>query len=241
MSSPFHLALLSLVAVLAFSHARAADKPLCLVIVGDSTVANYPDSHANRGWGQFIGEKFKDGTVRVVNLAAPGRSTKTFLSEGRWTKALAEKPDVVLIQFGHNDSHDAAKPEATEAQGDFKSNLRRYVDEARLVGALPVLVSPMVRRTFDASGKFAEAPGQKSLGSFAAAMREVGEEKKVAVVDLYASSRSLAEELGPDKSGQMASKRGDITHFNEMGARAMADLVAKGLPAAAPSLAPCMR
>lgn len=235
------LSFLALALAVVASPARAADKPVCLVIVGDSTVATYPDKHDNRGWGQYIGEKFKDGAVRVVNLAAAGRSTKTFLSEGRWSKALAEKPDVVLIQFGHNDSHEPAKPEATEAQGDYKDNLRRYIDESRAAGAVPVLVTPMVRRTFDASGKFAEAPGPKSLGSFAAAMREVGEEKKVAVVDLYASSRSLAEELGPDKSGQMASRRGDITHFNERGARVMADLVAKGFPAAAPTLAPCIK
>lgn len=234
-------ALLALVAALSCAPARAADKPVCLVIVGDSTVANYPDNHANRGWGQYIGEKFKGGAVRVVNLAAAGRSTKTFLSEGRWAKALAEKPDVVLIQFGHNDSHEASKPEATEAQGEFKDNLRRYIVDARAAGALPVLVTPMVRRTFDASGKFAEPAGPKSLESFASAMKEVGAEEKVAVIDLHASSRALAEELGPDESGAMASKPGDITHFNEKGARAMADLVGKELGSSAPPLAPCVR
>src|SRR5689334_17809940 len=85
---------------------HAARPPLRLVIVGDSTVCDYPKSRPDRGWGMFVGERFKDGAVQVINLAASGRSTKTFIQEGRWKKALDETPDYVLIQFGHNDSHD---------------------------------------------------------------------------------------------------------------------------------------
>ena len=85
------------------------DTPLRLVIVGDSTVCNYTSTVPTRGWGMYIQERFKKGTVTVINLAASGRSTKTFIQEGRWQKALAEKPNYVLIQFGHNDSHDPSK------------------------------------------------------------------------------------------------------------------------------------
>jgi lysophospholipase L1-like esterase len=220
---------------------RAADDastPLRIVIIGDSTVCNYPATRAERGWGQFIEERFKDGAVKVINLALSGRSTKTFMKEGHWKKALEEKPDYVLIQFGHNDSHDPDKPEATDAATDYKDNLRRYIDESRANGATPILVTPMVRRTFDAQGKITEsqpAPN-RSLLSYANAMKAVGTEKKVAVIDLHASSYALAEKLGPEGSAEMANKKGDATHFNEKGARIMADLVMKELPTVEPKL-----
>ena len=68
-------------------------------------------------------------------------------------------------------------------------------------------------------------------------MKEVAQEKKAAVIDLHASSKALVEKLGPDGSAEMANKKGDATHFNEKGARAMADLILKDLPAAEPKLA----
>ena len=86
-----------------------AEKPLRLAIIGDSTVCEYPPDNACRGWGHYIQDYFKD-TVRVINLACSGRSTKTFINEGLWTKTLEEKPDFLLIQFGHNDSHSPDRP-----------------------------------------------------------------------------------------------------------------------------------
>lgn len=216
-------------------------RPLRLVIVGDSTVCNYPATSPNRGWGQFIAERFKDGTVRVINLAASGRSTKTFIREGRWKKALEEKPDYVLIQFGHNDSHGPGHAEATDASGDYRDYLRRYIDESRAVGATPVLVTPMVRRNFDAEGKIAEPTGSGNLLPYVNAMKEVGREKKTPVINLYVSSKGLVEKLGAKKSAELANKEGDHTHFNEKGARAMADLVMKELPDAVPGLKPFLK
>jgi len=219
-----------------------ARSPLLLVIVGDSTVCNYPKSRPERGWGQFIGEYFKEGNLRVINLAASGRSTKTFISEGRWQKALDEKPDYVLIQFGHNDSHASEKPESTDASTTYKANLRRYIDEARAIGAIPILVTPMVRRTFDAAGKITDAkPPSKPLESYAIAMKQVAVEKKVALINLFTSSKQLADKLGPSGSAEMEPKKGDNTHFNEKGARAMADLVVKELPDAVPKLAASLK
>jgi lysophospholipase L1-like esterase len=218
--------------------ATAPVKPLKIVIIGDSTVCNYPPEHTNRGWGMYIEEQFKPGTVKVVNLAASGRSTKTFIQEGRWTKALAEKPDFVLIQFGHNDSHAPTNPEATDFAGDYKDYLRRYIDESRAIGAKPILVTPMVRRTFDAQGKIAEAQaGNRPLSAYAGAVREVAAEKKAPLIDLYASSKALAERIGVEASHAMNAKPSDVTHFNEKGARAIANLVIEDLPAAAPTLA----
>ena len=217
---------------------EAGRVPLRIVIIGDSTVCDYPKTQPTRGWGQFIEERFKEGTVKVINLAASGRSTKTFIQEGRWEKALAEKPDYVLIQFGHNDSHAPDHAEATEAATDYKDYLRRYIDESRAIGATPILVTPMVRRTFDAEGKIAEnsTPPGRGLDLYAKAMKEVGSEKKVAVIDLHASSLALMEQLGPKAGAEMANKSGDATHFNEQGARAMAELVMKDLRAAEPKL-----
>lgn len=214
-----------------------ASTPIRIVIIGDSTVCEYATTRPERGWGQFIQERFKDGSVKVINLAASGRSTKTFIEEGRWQKALEQKPDYVLIQFGHNDSHCPTNHEATDAATGYKDNLRRYIDDTRAIGATPILVTPMVRRTFDSQGKITdEPPPSRPLSSYAKAMKDVGSEKKIAVIDLYAFSLALAEKLGPEASAEMANKKGDGTHFNEKGARAMADLVMKDLPTAEPKL-----
>jgi len=124
------------------------------------------------------------------------------------------KPDYVLIQFGHNDSHAPYLPESTAAATDYKGYLRRYIDESRAAGAHPLLVTPMVRRTFDADGKLRD-----DLRSYADAMKEVGAERNVPVIDLHASSKNLVEQLGPEKSAEMANKEGDVTHFNDKGAR----------------------
>ena len=236
-----HRPLLSAIVLLSLilGPSALAAQPLRIVIIGDSTVSEYPASRPDRGWGQYIEEQFRPGTVTVTNLAVPGRSTKTFIDEGRWAEALRLRPRYVIVQFGHNDSHDPRNPESTDATTDYRAYLRRYIDESRAVGALPILVTPMVRRTFDAEGQLTEAPSgaNRPLGDYARAMKEVGVEKDVPVIDLYASSLALARRLGPAGSAQFANSPGDATHFNEQGARAMADLVMRELPGAAPELA----
>ena len=203
-----------------------------MVIVGDSTVCDWPAEDVRRGWGQFVHEYLTD-TVRVANHARSGRSTKTFIREGLWTKALADKPAYVLIQFGHNDSHDPGRPESTDAETDYADFLRRYVDETRAAGAIPVLITPMVRRTFDSEGRLTD-----SLLPYAAAMKRVAAEKKVALVDLHTASGELFGRLGPQHAPEMANAPDDRTHFNEKGARAMAELVMTQLFSAEPSLKP---
>ena len=210
-------------------------RPLRLVIIGDSTVCNYPTNGLQRGWGQFIQGYLKED-VTVINLAKSGRSTKTFIREGLWQKALAEKPDVILIQFGHNDSHAPTKPEATDARTDYRDYLRRYIADTRAAGATPILVTPMVRRDFDSDGKLKD-----NLLPYAEAMKQVGREQHVAVIDLHATSRELVESLGPEACAELASKPGDSTHFNAKGAAAMARLVMQELPAADPTLAAHLR
>jgi lysophospholipase L1-like esterase len=215
--------------VAAAPSSQVALRPLRIVLVGDSTVCDYPRTGTQRGWGQFIQERFHDLTV--TNLAASGRSTKTFIKEGRWKTALESKPDYVLIQFGHNDSHSPDHPEATNAATDYRDYLRQYIDDSRAIGATPILVTSMVRRTFDAAGNLNDG-----LAPYSDAMKAVALEKKVAVIDLHASSKALVQKLGPVESATMANKKGDATHFNEKGARAMADLVMQDLPQVAPGL-----
>ena len=215
--------LLSLVAMLSISKS-AEDAKLTIVIIGDSTVCNYPAEHLCRGWGQFIAEHFKD-TVRVANHAASGLSTKSFIAEGRWKRALDEKPDFVLIQFGHNDSHAKERPEATDAATGYRDFLRRYVDESRAAHATPIFITPMHRRTFDTDGKLADI-----LQPYADAMKAVAAEKKVPLIDLHTGSGALFQQLGKERCPELANSPTDFTHFNEKGARAMAELVMKELP-----------
>lgn len=229
--------LLFLLAVTAFSlaPARSAGEPLKIAIVGDSTVCDYPESSPSRGWGQYIAGYFGDG-VKVVNLAASGRSTKTFIAEGRWAKTIAEKPQIILIQFGHNDSHAKEKPEATDAATDYRENLRRYIDDARGIGASPVLITPMHRRTFHPDGTL-----QDILQPYADSMKAVAAEKQVPVIDLHAMSRELYLKLGEKGCLELANAPTDRTHFGPKGAEEMARLVMSKLPEAAPELGAVLR
>ncbi len=206
-----------LLAMLFFAAPVVAETNLRIAIAGDSTVAEYGDKTTQRGWGQYIQWYFRD-SVQVSNLAKGGRSTKTFLNEGLWAKSLAVKPDVILIQFGHNDSHDPKQPEATNAAGDYADYLRNFVDEARAAGAVPVLITPVQRRT-----------KVDSLLPYADAMRAVATEKQVALIDLHGSSGKLYGELGEAATAELEANAKDRTHFNEKGARAIAALVMKEL------------
>jgi lysophospholipase L1-like esterase len=209
---------------------QASIKPLKIVIVGDSTVANYPAKVPDRGWGQFIGEYFNPD-VTVINLAKNGRSSKSFIKEGLWEKAKAEHPDYMLIQFGHNDSHAPDRPEATNAATDFRTYLKQYIDESRGVGAIPILITPVQRRTYGADGML-----NNSLLPYAEAMKAVAADQKVTVIDLNHTSGLLYDRLG-DKANAAVSRNGiDSTHFNERGARWMAALVMHDLLKAQPEL-----
>jgi PelA/Pel-15E family pectate lyase len=206
-----------------------------LLIVGDSTVCEYSEDEVRRGWGQYLQGYFKD-ELTVVNHARSGRSTKTFMNEGLWKKAIETKPAYVLIQFGHNDSHDPGKPESTDAATDFRNYLRTYIDEAQALGAVPILVTPMFRRKFDAQGNITD-----NLKPYAEAMKLVAAEKKVPLVDLQGASEELYLKLGPEKTAEFANAPDDRTHFNAKGAQAMAELVMTRLPEVEPSLKAFLR
>ncbi len=166
------------------------------------------------------------------NRAQNGRSTRSFLEEGRWQPVVAalKEGDYVFIQFGHNDEVPTKKTYTTEPE--FKANLVRYVTETRSKRAVPVLLTPVARRKFDSAGKL-----EDTHPVYAQLVREVAQEQQVALIDLSTTSMALLEQFGvenskllylhlaPNEHPHYPSGRDDDTHFSDLGARRMAELV----------------
>jgi len=215
-----------------------------LVLCGLSTPATADDDRAAQastvtdqaGWGAAFAELLDDGAA-CTNLAAGGQSSKSFYDAGRWKRVLALKPDYVFIQFGHNDQPGKGPQRETDPATTFRVNLARYVDEARAVGAKPILVTSLCRRIFTSEGKIdrAQAP-------YVAATKAVAAEKQVPLVDLYESSIELAERLGPEKSKTFGPPHPNIagavdgTHLSPEGAKQIAAIIAKAATEAVPEL-----
>lgn len=206
-------------------------------LAGDSTVSSYGANAAPMaGWGQMLGELFEDG-VAVRNEARGGRSSKSFIDEGRLAPiAEAIAPgDYLFIQFGHNDEKtDEAR--YTSPDGTYPQYLKQYIEAARAKGATPVLLTPVERRSFDENGGLKD-----THGDYPAAVLRLAREEDVPVIDLRQKSRVLFESLGDETSKKLLTwlKQGespnypegkqDNTHFNEAGAREIARLVAEGI------------
>jgi PelA/Pel-15E family pectate lyase len=201
--------------------ASAAGKPLHVVLVGDSTVTE------GSGWGRGF-SKFVDDVVTVTNVAQNGRSSKSYRDEGWWDKAIALHGDYYLIQFGHNDQPGKGPARETDPETTFAANLARYVDEVRAIGAKPVLVTSLVRRTFSKSDptrlESAHVP-------YVAALLRVAQEKSVPVIDLHARSLALCESMGPAETAKFdfpdAKGKIDTTHLQEEGSTVFGRLVAE--------------
>jgi lysophospholipase L1-like esterase len=170
----------------------------------------------------------------VLNHAQSGRSSKSFIREGLWQKALTAKGDYVFIHFGHNDCSGKGD-RSTDANSDFQDYLRQYIDDSRAAGAKPILVTPVARRTFVA-GKI-----HTELQPYADAMIKVGKERKVPVIDLHATSMELFNRLGDEGSADLSASASDRGHFSRKGARAMARLIVDAIPTAVPELAPYLK
>src|SRR5579872_6122873 len=112
-----------------------------IVLVGDSTVAD------RSGWGLGFLSFLDTNNAECINVAVGGRSSLSFMREGRWTNALALKGDYYLIQFGHNNQ--PGKPGRSTDMPTFVANMTKYVDDALAIGAKPVLVTPLTRRQWD--------------------------------------------------------------------------------------------
>ena len=210
----------------------APTKKIKIILVGDSTVTD------KAGWGAGFKQYLTD-QAECSNTSAGGRSSKSFLAEGRWQKALDLKGDYYLIQFGHNDEPGKGPDRETDPNITYTQNMTRYVDEARAIGAKPILVTSLVRRAWDKSGN---GKINSSLIPYVEAVKKIAVEKNVPLVDLHALSQALCEKLGQQECNKLspilASNLIDNTHLNAKGSVVFAGLVVKGLVQAVPELAP---
>lgn len=202
-----------------------------IVLVGDSTVTD------NAGWGlgfrQFLSDKAK-----LTNTSRGGRSSMTFIQEGRWKEALDLKADYYLIQFGHNDQ--PGKPGRSTTPEQYREFMTLYVTDARAAGATPVLVTPLVRREF----RDREHPDRiiSSLEPWADAVRAIAREKNVPLIELHDLSKKLCESMGRDGVRRISPVKPDGgidgTHLNSAGYVPAGRIVASELAKAVPALKP---
>lgn len=207
-------------------------------LIGDSTMANkevraYPET----GWGMPF-THFFDSTIVVDNRAKNGRSTRTFIDEGLWQPVVdhLKEGDYVFIQFGHNDEVETKRSYTTKEQ--FTANLEKYVTETRAKKALPVLLTPVARRRFDSTGKVV---GTHDV--YAELVRSVARQHHAPLIDLDKKSQELLQQMGveaskylfnhlqPGEHPNYPAGKVDDTHFSEMGARLVAQLVLKEMKA----------
>jgi lysophospholipase L1-like esterase len=237
----------SILVILFLSVAVFAQKEaVTIFLAGDSTMApKLAEKRPETGWGEMLGQHFKDGKVRVENRAMNGRSSRSFITEGRWQKIADEvkKGDFVFIQFGHND---AAKDRVDRytPPADYKKNLLRFVEEVRAKDGTPVLFTPVMRRRFDKDGKFYD-----SHGEYPDLVRAAARDNKVAFIDMHRlsetvivkygmeNSKKLFLQLKPGENANYPNGVEDNTHFSPLGAEEMAKAAVSGIRASKLKLA----
>lgn len=223
---------ISLLFLLAFTCPKKNEK-ITVWLIGDSTMANkevkaFPET----GWGMPF-TYFFDSTVIVDNRAKNGRSTKSFIEETLWQPVVdnLKEGDYVLIQFGHNDEVKEKTGRYT-TPGEFRANLFRYISETKAKKANPVLITPVARRKFNVAGKIVETHLE-----YSEIVRSLAKEKNIPLIDLDRKSQELLQQFGPETSKWLFNHldpnehpnypqgRSDDTHFSELGARKVAEIV----------------
>lgn len=177
--------------------AESPVKPLRFILVGDSTMAN------SSGYGDAFCARINRANT-CLNLAKGGRSSSSFRAEGRWDEvegllrgSAAYRATYVLIQFGHNDQ--PGKPgRSTDLKTEFPVNMTRYVQEVKALGGIPVLVTPLTRRSF--TNKVLE----NNLLPWADAIRTTAAAQHVALLDLNADSHAAVQAMGEDEADTLA-------------------------------------
>lgn len=208
--------------------------PPTIRLIGDSTVCDYPaSSHPQMGWGQALPDLCKPG-VQVRNHAVGSHSSRSF--HGSYWKAvlrLLRPNDYVMIQFGHNDQHQHRPKIYAAADSLYREMLKAYIAETRARSAHPILVTPVCRRLYE------EGRIRNSLSEYAEAMKAVAAETKTPLIDLNAISATQFNEIGPEgtkaifmhlrpgqyKNDRFRKGREDNTHFQEAGAKILADWI----------------
>lgn len=210
------------------------EESFTIYLAGDSTVANCPSNEAPMaGWGQTFHHFFQDHVV-IINKAMGGRSSNSFIEEGRLEAILNEihPNDFLFIQFGHNDQ----KSYGTEPYTTFQTSLTEYITGARAKEAFPILITPVHRRKFNEEGKL-----ENTLGDYPDAMMQLAKEHGVPLIDLWSKTKKLYEDLGVEGSKKLFTIFApneqpnypdgiiDNTHFSEHGAKAVGKLVVEGI------------
>jgi lysophospholipase L1-like esterase len=202
--------------------------PVKIVLVGDSTV------NAEGGWGKGFCA-IMTPNVTCINEALNGRSSKSFIDEGAWKKALDDHGDYYLIQFGHNDMKGKGPERETDPETTFAANIRHYIHDARAIGAVPVVVTSLSRRNYK-NGMLVQ-----DLKDYSAAARRVGMEENVTVIDLNAMSVKLLEGMTQaqadefnatgheDQRAENKKSPIDRTHLNPKGQTLFGRMVADTL------------
>ena len=233
MNSGTRISILLFVATLGWSQDQ-----ITIYLAGDSTMAEkLPTKRPETGWGEFLQQGFDAEKVRVENHAKNGRSTRTFISEGLWQEIVSKlKPgDYVFIQFGHNDES-KEKVDRYTPPADYRANLLRMVNDVRARNATPVLLTPVMRRKFDAQGNLVDTHGE-----YPDIVRRLATELKVALIDMHRASAKILQQYGeetsrklflqlePGENSNYPDGVHDNTHFNPTGAEIMAGLAIQGV------------
>lgn len=208
-----------------------------IFIAGDSTASNKAiDKKPEMGWGEAL-DKFFSNEVSIKNHATNGRSSKSFIDEGRLNTILAEikEHDYLFIQFGHNDQKDDEE-RFTDPYTTYKDYLTQYIEGAREKGAIPILLTSICRRDFISDGTL-----KNTHGAYPDAMKELAKEQNVPLIDMTIKTKIFFESLGEEKTKEIflwlapgehenyPNGVEDNTHLHEKGALAVAQLVVEGI------------
>ena len=217
------------------SYALPNQKPIVVYVVGDSTAANKTaNAFPETGWGMELGSYFNE-KVQVDNRAMNGRSTKSFINEKRWDTILTalQKGDYVLIQFGHNDEK-IDKPDVGTSLAEYKANLMKFVQETQAKKANPILLTPIMRRSFK-DGVFID-----THQAYPFIVRQLADSLQIPLIDMHRKTEKLIVDLGEKSSkgifnhvavGHVNYPDGkkDDTHLSAVGAKIVASLVIDGI------------
>ena len=205
-----------------------------IFLCGNSTVVDQ-DNEPWASWGQMI-TRFFNEKVCFANYAESGESANTFIAAGRLQKALTQMKsgDYIFMEFGHNDQKQ--KGPGKGAFYSYMTSLKTFIDEAKLRGAHPVLVTPTQRRSFDNNGKI-----QDTHLDFPDAMRWLAAKENIPLIDLHQMTRTLYEAMGVEESKKafvhypagtypnQTMDFADNTHFNPYGAYQIAKCIVEGI------------
>ncbi len=214
-------------------------------MAGDSTMAGYGEDKAPMaGWGQYLPEFCQEG-VKVNNHAKSGYTLQRFRGRKLWGNLLKDVKagDYVIIQFGHNDQKLAndEKIGPEKSMEIYKSCIQTCIDDVKKKQANPIVVTSIVRCTFNAEGKLEDPT---NLRAYCDAAIEFAKEKEVPVIDINKISSEKAAEMGNqafEKLYMVSANKKDRTHLREAGAKAYASWFIEAVKAEKLPLAECFK